>query len=299
MKAASDAWLSDSRLDPTLAWMVLLSLLVHLAAGVVILLLPRNLFTPVPPPVVAYTVKIVDQSALGGRLPKGPLQPEVPPEAPKSQPPPEEPKQEAKPEPKPPEKEPEPPEPEEKAVVLPDKKAKEKPTPKPEKPTPRVVEKATPKPSKAEASRDRRDRSIQEAIARLEKGKSKQAAGLGGQEEGKGAALGVGGDGGGGGILTGLDFILYKNQVESIIKKNWTWVGADPDLTIRVGFRIGEDGSISDLRIVERSRDSSYDESVMKAIRLSSPLPVPPEKYRTIFANYVLEFLSGQLAAGG
>ncbi len=283
MKAAADAWLSDSRLDPTLAWMVLLSLLVHLAAGVAVLLLPRNFFVPVPPPVVAYTVKIVDPSALGGRLPKGPLQPEAPPQAPQSPPPPEEPKPEAKPPP---------PEPAEEAVVLSDKKVREKPPPK-------APEKATPKPSKAEAARDQRNRSIQEAIARLERGKSKQAAGLGGQEEGKGAALGVGGDGGGGGILTGLDFILYKNQVESIIKKNWTWVGADPDLTIRVGFRIGEDGSITDLRIVERSRDSSYDESVMKAIRLSSPLPVPPEKYRAIFASYVLEFVSGELAAGG
>ena len=62
-------------------------------------------------------------------------------------------------------------------------------------------------------------------------------------------------DGGGGGVLTGLDFIIYKNRVEALIKKNWTWVGANPNLTIRVGFRIGDDGEIADLRIVTSSGD--------------------------------------------
>lgn len=97
----------------------------------------------------------------------------------------------------------------------------------------------------------------------------------------------------------GLDFIIYKNQVEGLIKKNWTWVGANPDLTIRVGFRIGDNGEIGDVRVIDRSSDSSFDESVLRAIRISSPLPAPPAKYRDVFGNYVLEFVSGQLAAGG
>ena len=145
-----------------------------------------------------------------------------------------------------------------------------------------------------------RDKDIQEAIKRLgEKGASKKAGGLGGTEEAKRAALGSGGEGGGGGVLTGLDFIIYKNQVEGLIKRNWTWVGANPDLTIRVGFRIGDDGQIGDLRVIDRSGDSSFDDSVMRAIRISSPLPAPPAKYREVFADYVLEFVSGELAAGG
>ncbi|MGH7818656.1 MAG: energy transducer TonB, partial [Candidatus Binatia bacterium] len=141
-----------------------------------------------------------------------------------------------------------------------------------------------------------RDRRIQEAVRRMgEKGEGKEAAGLGGLEEGKGATLGTGGDGGGGGILAGLDFIIYKNQVEGIIKRNWTWVGANPNLTVRVGFRIQENGDITDIRVVQRSGDGSYDESVLRAIRISSPLPAPPEKYRDVFGNYLLDFVSGEL----
>jgi len=303
MREASRAWLADGGPDRRLPWMIVLSALLHVAAGIVILLLPRELFTRPPPPVIAYTVKIVDPGALGGRLPKGEIRPESPP-APAENPAPKEeakvePKPEPKPEPpKPEEPKPEAPKPEEKTVTLPD--VKKKPEPKePPKPPPKPVAQK-PKPTKQELAKIERDSQIQEAIRRMgEKGKGKAATGLGGVEEGKGAALGTGGDGGGGGILMGLDFIIYKNQVEAVIKKNWTWVGANPNLTIRVGFRIGENGEISDLRVLDRSGDASYDDSVMRAIRVSSPLPPPPEKYRQVFANYVLEFVSGELAKGG
>lgn len=319
----SQAWLSDARSDGGLGVMVAVSAVLHVAAAGIVFLLPGHMFVPTPPPVVAYTVKIVDPSALGGRLTKGEIKPEAPPEPEpqparvepepaKPEPKPAEPEPEAKaPEPEPPKppepKEEKPPEPE-KAVVLPEKKP-EPPKPKPaekkppekkppdKKPAAKPESKA--KPTKEELARAERDKQIQEAIARLgEKGKGKEASGLGGREEGKGAALGMGGDGGGGGVLTGLDFIIYKNKVEGIIKKNWTWVGSNPNLTIRVGFRIQENGDIGDLRIVARSGDSSFDESVVRAIRVSSPLPPPPEKYRATFADYVLEFVSGDLAAG-
>jgi colicin import membrane protein len=282
--------------------MLVVSALLHAAAGLAVVLLPRQWLMRTPAPVVAYTVKIVDPSALGGRLPQGPVRAEPPTsivnpgrqEESKPEPKPEPPKPEPKPEPPKPQPKPEPPKAEEKVVKLPD--VAKKPEPKPESKKPP----ATPKPSKAELARIERDKEIQQAIKRLgEKGTSKQAAGLGGREEGKGAALGTGGDGGGGGVLMGLDFIIYKNQVEGLIKKNWTWVGANPDLTIRVGFGIGDDGAITDLRVIDRSGDSSFDDSVLRAVRISSPLPAPPAKYRQVFADYVLEFVSGQLAAGG
>jgi colicin import membrane protein len=293
----SNAWPVRRGAEPALSWMVVFSALLHAAAGLAVVLLPRQWLMRTPAPVVAYTVKIVDPSALGGRLPQGPVRAEtatgiVNPGR-QEEPKPEPPKPEPKPEPKA-EPEPEPPKPEEKVVKLPDVAKKPEPKPEPKKPA------ATPRPSKAELARIERDKEIQQAIKRLgEKGGGKQAAGLGGREEGKGAALGTGGDGGGGGILMGLDFIIYKNQVEGLIKKNWTWVGANPDLTIRVGFGIGDDGAITDLRVIDRSGDSSFDDSVLRAVRISSPLPAPPAKYRQVFADYVLEFVSGQLAAGG
>jgi colicin import membrane protein len=298
----SDAWRARRGAEPALSWMVAFSAFLHVAAGIAIALLPRQWLMRTPPPVVAYTVKIVDPSALGGRLPQGPIRTEpaasvanpapreVPETKPEVKPKPEPKKPEPKPEPKA-----EPPKPEEKKVVtLPDVEKKTEPKPEAKKPQP------TPRPSKAELAKIERDKQIQEAIKHLgEKGNSKKAAGLGGTEAGKGAALGTGGNGGGGGILMGLDFIIYKNQVEGLIKKNWTWVGANPDLTIRVGFRIGDNGEIGDVRVIDRSGDASFDDSVLRAIRISTPLPAPPAKYRDVFANYVLEFVSGQLAAGG
>ncbi len=278
----SNAWPARRGAEPALSWMVVFSALLHGAAGLAVVLVPRQWLMRTPAPVVAYTVKIVDPRALGGRLPQGPVRAEAAAIVNPGR------QEEPKPEPKPEEK------PEEKVVKLPDVAKKPEPKPEAKKPP------ATPKPSKAELARIERDKEIQRAIKRLgEKGTSKQAAGLGGREEGKGAALGTGGDGGGGGVLMGLDFIIYKNQVEARIQKNWTWVGANPDLTIRVGFGIGDDGAITDLRVIDRSGDSSFDDSVLRAVRISSPLPAPPAKYRQVFADYVLEFVSGQLAAGG
>jgi periplasmic protein TonB len=282
MSDGRHAWLAYRASEPMLSWMIVLSTILHLSAAVLIFSLPKNFLMRSPAPVVAYTVKIVDASALGGRLPKGEIHPEVAPQG------------VAKPAPKKVEPKQEPqPKPQAKVVKLPE--AQKKPEPKVEKKQPEK-----PKASKKEATQSARDREIQDAIRRLgEKGKGRQASGLGGVEEGKGAALGLGGDGGGGGVLTGLDFIIYKSQVEAIIKRNWTWVGANPDLTIRVGFRIANDGQIADLRVADGSGDASFDESVLRAVRISSPLPPPPEKYRQAFAQYMLEFVSGQLASGG
>jgi len=284
MSDGRSAWLASRASEPLLSWMIVLSAVLHVSVATLLVSLPKDFFVRSPAPVVAYTVKIVDASALGGRLPKGELRPEAVPQGVTK---PAAKVEETAPEPKP----------QEKVVKLPDlpKKAeppvaKKQPKKQPKKP----------KPSKEEEARSARDRELQEAVRRLgEKGKGKQASGLGGVEEGKGAALGIGGEGGGGGVLTGLDFIIYKNQVEAIIKKNWTWVGANPDLTIRVDFSIANDGQITDLRVTDGSGDSSFDESVLRAIRISSPLPPPPEKYRQAFAHYVLEFVSGQLASGG
>ena len=289
----SDAWPARRGAEPALSWMVVVSAFLHVAAGLAIVLIPGQWVMRTPAPVIAYTVKIVDPSALGGRLPQGPARAE-PATGIANPARHEEPKPEPKPEPPKAEPKPEAPKAEEKVVKLPD--VPKKPEPKTEAKRPP----ATPKPSKAELAKIERDQEIQQAIKRLgDKGSGKQSAGLGGHEEGKGAALGTGGDGGGGGILMGLDFIIYKSQVEGLIKKNWTWVGANPDLTIRVSFRIGDDGQIGDLRVIDRSGDSSFDDSVLRAVRISSPLPAPPQKYRQVFANYVLEFVSGQLAGGG
>src|SRR5207249_7908516 len=138
-----------------------------------------------PAPIVAYTVKIVDPSALGGRLPKGEIHTETPPTGVAAPAPKEEPKPAPKPEPPPPqpveEKKPEP-KPEENVVKLPDLPKKPEPKPEEKKPPPPQPKPAEvkPKPSKAELAQLDRDKEIQDAVRRLgEKGSGKRASGLG------------------------------------------------------------------------------------------------------------------------
>ncbi|MEA2624759.1 MAG: hypothetical protein QOD06_804, partial [Candidatus Binatota bacterium] len=81
MTPGARGWLSDSGPEPELTWMVVASTAVHVAAFAVLAFLPREIFSGTPPAVVAYTVKIVDPNALGGRLPQGPIRPDRAPAA--------------------------------------------------------------------------------------------------------------------------------------------------------------------------------------------------------------------------
>ncbi|MBI4523115.1 MAG: cell envelope integrity protein TolA [Deltaproteobacteria bacterium] len=107
--------------------------------------------------------------------------------------------------------------------------------------------------------------------------------------EGQGAvALGKGGTGGG--IVKGVEYIRYQNQIRSLIKDSWTWVGKRIDLEVTVRFGIRDNGEIVGLKIVRASGDPSYDESVIRALRRASPLPPPPENYRKEFMDVAVTF---------
>lgn len=183
---------------------------------------------------------------------------------------------------------------------------KEKSKPEPVKPKAASDTKSeTKKTAKSEtASADSvRERLIQSYIdsarARTESSESSSkgeqlSAGSG---EGTGAAaLGPGGRGGPG-ILKGMDFIIYQNRMLSTIKGNWAWVGQRSSLKVVVHFSIKDTGEISGLKIVQPSGDPSYDESVLRAVKKSSPLPAPPESYRKDFADVELTFRPKDLGA--
>jgi colicin import membrane protein len=154
-----------------------------------------------------------------------------------------------------------------------------------------------------ESALDRvRERLIQSAVDRAKsraegaQNPSKGDVISSGQGEGEGAAaLGPGGRGGG--VVKGMEFIIYQNRMLSSIKDNWAWVGQKSNLKVVVHFSIKDNGEITGLKIVQPSGDPSYDESVLRAVKKSSPLPPPPESSRKDFADVELTFRPKDLGA--
>jgi colicin import membrane protein len=154
-----------------------------------------------------------------------------------------------------------------------------------------------------ESALDRvRERLIQSAVDRARsrtEGSQNPAKGdaiSSGPGEGEGAAaLGPGGRGGG--VVKGMEFIIYQNRMLSSIKDNWAWVGQKSNLKVVVHFSIKDSGEITGLKIVQPSGDPSYDESVLRAVKKSSPLPPPPESSRKDFADVELTFRPKDLGA--
>lgn len=157
--------------------------------------------------------------------------------------------------------------------------------------------------SEAASADSVRERLLQSAVERAKtRTESGQKASKGevlsaGAGEGDGAAaIGPGGRGGPG-IVKGIDFIAYQNRMLSTIKDNWAWVGQRTNLRVVVHFGIRENGEIVGLKIVTPSGDPSYDESVLRALKKSSPLPAPPESHRKEFADVELTFRPRDLGA--
>ena len=97
--------------------------------------------------------------------------------------------------------------------------------------------------------------------------------------------------------MKGMDFVIYQNRIFATIKENWAWVGQRSNLRVVVHFSVRETGEIVGLKIVQPSGDPSYDESVLRAVKKSSPLPAPPENYRKDFAEWELTFRPRDLGA--
>ncbi len=111
-----------------------------------------------------------------------------------------------------------------------------------------------------------------------------------------GEGYGVGTGTGSMGIQQDPQFLLYYQTVQDRIKKAWNYVGGSGDLTTSVTFAIGPDGSLTGVKLTHSSRDPSFDDSVIRAIRRAAPFPPPPEKYRSEFGQGVdADFKLGEL----
>jgi len=111
-----------------------------------------------------------------------------------------------------------------------------------------------------------------------------------------GSVLGAGGRGGPG-IVKGMDYVIYQNRMLSTIKNNWVWVGPRSNIKVVVHFNIKDNGEIVGLKIVQSSGNSSYDDSVLRAVRKSSPLPALTDNIRNGFSEVELAFRPEDLEA--
>ena len=100
--------------------------------------------------------------------------------------------------------------------------------------------------------------------------------------------------GGGGDTLRGLPFILYTQEVKQRVKQSWIVAEHKSGLTAVVRFGILANGEVVEVELAERSGDSIFDESAMRAVRKASPLPPPPEAYRNEFTRQKIEVVFGE-----
>jgi colicin import membrane protein len=156
----------------------------------------------------------------------------------------------------------------------------------------RTVEKSK---SKADSARDT-DNLLDNAISKIKSGSASQntensnhlekAIAAMRKEAGSGSLSGGGGGGGGGGGSgSGGNPALriYQMEVEVLIKSNWSFPDAlanRKNIEAVVLLKVKNDGTITDMELISSSCNRMFDQSVLKAIEKSKPLPPLPEGYK-------------------
>lgn len=246
---------------------LLAALALHGLLLVIVLMAPR-LKTP-PPPMEFVPVQIIPAQALGVRRPAPPRR-QAPPAPPAETPAPEEPKAEAPP-PKP--------EPADDVPVLPDLESDKKKKPDP-KPTPaKPPEPSRPAPDKGESSR--------EGPGKIEEGTSGTAPGETGDQLGRrggprGNPLGTTAFGSEVGSLDNPDFTYgyYLDRLLSLIDAQWQRPAMGSGVKAVIFFRIGRDGSMTDLQVEQSSGYNSFDLAALRAVQNAAPFPPLPRAYK-------------------
>jgi colicin import membrane protein len=142
----------------------------------------------------------------------------------------------------------------------------------------------------AESDAEKRNRAIAAAVARRAEQLVRAQGGAGAVASARPGAASVGPGEGSGGVVRGLEYLLYYNAMIKRIKENWVWTGGNPSLEAVVQFNLTAAGDVINVRTVRPSGDASYDASVERAVRAASPLGPPPERYRAEFSTVELTF---------
>ena len=96
---------------------------------------------------------------------------------------------------------------------------------------------------------------------------------------------------------------MYQMEVEGKIKGNWSYPVAitspknRKDLEAIVIVKVKNDGTILKFWISKRSANAIFDQSVLKAVERSDPLPPFPEGYRKTFDEIEINFNLSDLEA--
>ena len=100
---------------------------------------------------------------------------------------------------------------------------------------------------------------------------------------------------------SGITIRMYQMAVEEQIKSNWSYPVAliSPkklrELEAIVVIKVKENGTIMKSWFMERSSNSIFDGSVLKAIERSDPLPPFPEGYRKSYDEIEIRFNLSEL----
>ena len=93
--------------------------------------------------------------------------------------------------------------------------------------------------------------------------------------------------------VSGISMRIYQMEVETRIKSNWSYPVAlqgPKNLAAIVILKVKSNGTILSSLFKARSRNAVFDQSVLKAIEKSDPLPPFPEGYRKSYDEIEINF---------
>jgi len=94
----------------------------------------------------------------------------------------------------------------------------------------------------------------------------------------------------------GILILMYQNDVEALIKDNWSFPAhGDENPAAIVVLTVQKNGTILKTLITQSSGDERFDQSVLKAIKRSDPLPPFPAGYRKTHEEIEINFNLSEL----